>query len=87
MNKYDFNNRWSKYKRLKVVELLYTQNHAYFNLALSTGMRRGELLALNWSDIDFDNATLDINKSWVRAKSGEEYEFNKEQITKNYILN
>lgn len=74
MNKYDFNNRWSKYKKTKGSKnFLYTQNHAYFNLALSTGMRRGELVALNWSDIDFDNATLDINKSWVRAKSGEEY--------------
>ncbi len=71
MNKYDFNNRWSKYKKTKGSKnFLYTQNHAYFNLALSTGMRRGELLALNWSDIDFDNATLDINKSWIRAKSG-----------------
>ena len=29
-------------------------------------MRRGELLALNWSDIDFDNATLDITPHGLR---------------------
>jgi len=31
--------------------------------ALVTGLRRGELLALEWSDIDFVNKTININKS------------------------
>lgn len=32
-------------------------------LALTTGMRRGELLALRWSDIDFEKATLQVSRS------------------------
>lgn len=34
---------------------------AYF--AMYTGMRRGELLALTWNDIDLDNRTITVNKS------------------------
>ena len=32
-------------------------------IMLFSGVRRGELLALNWSDVDFRNKTLTINKS------------------------
>ena len=32
-------------------------------LAASTGLRRGELLALHWSDIDLDRATLRVTHS------------------------
>ena len=32
-------------------------------LDLATGLRQGELLALNWNDIDFENKTLNVNKS------------------------
>jgi integrase len=32
-------------------------------LALFTGMRRGEIIGLNWSDIDFDELTLSINRT------------------------
>ncbi|MDK4212310.1 site-specific integrase [Enterococcus mundtii] len=34
-----------------------------FHTLAYTGMRKGELLALNWSDIDFKNKTLSITKS------------------------
>lgn len=37
--------------------------YAFFYTALKTGMRRGELLALEWSDIDFKN-----NKIWVKRQ-------------------
>jgi integrase len=33
---------------------------------LATGCRFGEAIALTWSDIDFENATIDINKNYNR---------------------
>lgn len=32
--------------------------------AILTGMRYGEVAALTWDDIDFENQTININKSW-----------------------
>lgn len=40
---------------------------ALFVLALTTGMRRGEILALKWSDIDFQTKTLRIQRIFTRA--------------------
>lgn len=34
-----------------------------FNLAIYGGLRKGELLALEWSDIDFENNTVHVSKS------------------------
>ena len=36
-----------------------------FWLAANTGMRRSELLGLRWTDIDFDKATVSINRGLV----------------------
>ena len=35
----------------------------FFRLLAYSGMRKGECLALKWSDIDFKNKTININKS------------------------
>lgn len=40
-----------------------TAFHIAYVLALSTGMRIGEILALTWEDIDFENLTITITKS------------------------
>lgn len=40
-------------------------------LALNTGMRIGEILGLEWSDIDFDNRTIDVNKQWKEISNKE----------------
>jgi integrase len=41
-----------------------------FVTAASTGCRRGELLALEWQDIDFQTAMMTISKSLEQTKSG-----------------
>ena len=41
-----------------------------FYLELSTGLRRGELLALLWSDLDIENQTIRVNKQ-VMGRHGE----------------
>jgi integrase len=43
-------------------------NGELYELALRTGMRRGELLGLRWSDIDFDNQRLAIRRTLQRIK-------------------
>ena len=39
-----------------------------FLLDLSTGLRRGELLALQWSDLDLDAGTLSVTKQVYEVK-------------------
>lgn len=46
------------------------QYKVLFYLAIFGGFRRGELVALKWDDIDFDNCTVSINKSSARTKDG-----------------
>ena len=47
-------------------------HYRYFNefsLALETGMRIGEIIGLKWSDIDFMNRTIYVNRTLVYIKS------------------
>jgi integrase len=39
-------------------------------LALATGMRRGELLGVQWGDIDLDAATLRVERSLEETNAG-----------------
>lgn len=42
-----------------------------FALALSTGMRKGELLALQWQDIDLTSRELTVKRNLVRNEAGQ----------------
>ena len=44
--------------------------HPIVSLALATGMRRGELLALRWSDVDFTNSLVKVERSVDETKVG-----------------
>lgn len=44
--------------------------HALLTLAVTTGLRQGELLGLRWSDVDLSQATLTVSQtlSWIENK-------------------
>lgn len=44
---------------------------ALWRLAITTGMRRGELLGLRWQDVDFDRGALAIRHTLVRGAKGQ----------------
>jgi integrase len=44
-----------------------------FLLALTTGMRQGEILGLQWRDIDFANNTIHVQRTLTRIGDGETF--------------
>ena len=54
-------------KRLEVS----IQYQAYFTLALYSGFRRGEMIALVWDDVNFDENTVRICKATANLKEGQ----------------
>lgn len=49
----------------------HSELHAAWRVLAYTGMRRGELLALRWRDIDLDAATITVRRSagLIRVKA------------------
>ena len=47
-----------------------TREEGLFTMALTIGLRRGELLALRWSDVDLEKGTLQVNHSLERVRKG-----------------
>ncbi|UOG08784.1 hypothetical protein [Bacillus altitudinis] len=45
----------------------------YFLTTLIAGTRRGEGLALEWKDVDWDKGGLNISRSLPKTKNGEAY--------------
>ena len=56
----------------------------FIPVLMYTGMRMGELLALEWKDVDFDNRTITINKNVVSIKDNGSYKLLKQSDTKTY---
>ena len=53
---------------LKVVETHWPEYYAFFLCALRTGMRLGELLALQWGDIDLGSRFIEVRRNLVSGK-------------------
>src|SRR5262249_20294144 len=55
----------------KIVTILEALSGAHIfplvNLALATGMRRGELLALRWSDVNLDLGTIKVQRTLEKS--------------------
>ena len=69
----DEQNRFLTYLKAKKNDKFFTHQEYIFGLlAFSTGMRRGEMTALEWTDFDLDNKTLSITKSMTYTKGKEE---------------
>jgi integrase len=52
----------------RLLETVYGhRNYALYYLALSLGLRQGELLGLHWADINLDKRTLSVRKSKSKA--------------------
>jgi Site-specific recombinase XerD len=56
---------------------------ALFNTLYWTGLRKGEAFALNWNDIDFDNKTININKTLAYVQGKERYLTSPKNATSN----
>ena len=52
--------------------------------ALYTGMRKGEILGLQWNDINFERRSININKQLSRLKNYEDYEISKTKLQIQY---
>jgi len=55
-------------------------------LALTTGMRRGEILALRWRNIDFEKMTVRVVESLEQTKQGLRFKAPKTEKTRAIIL-
>lgn len=48
-----------------ILNVLPDQSRNYFQFAFLTGLRTSEMIALDWSDIDFDNQVVHVSRAWV----------------------
>lgn len=71
IEKSEFENFYSKEELNEFLEYvkedLELNSYTYFRLLAYSGARKSELLALKWSDIDFDTSTLNINKTLTKG--------------------
>jgi integrase len=61
------------------------QDHwgAIFALALATGMRPEEYLALQWKDVDFDKGVVTVQRALVRSRKGGGWTFTEPKTTRS----
>lgn len=77
VKKLSINNKKASFLTAKEVEKCldiaikyYPQYYSLLYTAIYTGLRQGELFALTWDDIDFENKTIIINKGFSKGELG-----------------
>ncbi|MED0676944.1 tyrosine-type recombinase/integrase [Aneurinibacillus thermoaerophilus] len=50
------------------------RHYIAFLLAITTGMRKGEILGLRWKDIDLEQGTLSVRQTFTRAEKGHDFQ-------------
>lgn len=88
-NKKPFTDFYSKEELNEFLQDAKKYNFRYFiffRLLAYSGMRKGECLALKWSDIDFKNNTVSINKSVTQGLNNRLYLSNGKTINSIRIL-
>ena len=85
-NKIDINCEKIRYITLEDFNkfIIYVDNLMWFtifNILYFTGMRKGELIALTWKDIDWENSQIIINKTYTDRTRDGQYKIT---TTKNY---
>lgn len=53
------------------IHRLPLQLKVYFTIALYSGFRRGEMIGLDWSAVNFENHTITVKQAVARTKEGE----------------
>lgn len=66
-----------------VDDILYK---TFFTLLYLTGCRKGEIFALNWQDIDFDNKTISITKNLTRKVKNKTYDITSTKTNTNRAI-
>ena len=58
---------------LRLLDAAEEPYRSLYRLAVYSGMRRGEILALRWSDVDLHRGRVHVRRTRGRVKDGEEY--------------
>jgi len=58
-------------EQLKIIEAINTESTTELLILtdMLTGLRKGEIIALTWNDIDFENLSIHVNKSITQFKN------------------
>ncbi len=57
-------------KLLQVAKERNDRNYALYYLAIVTGMRQGELLGLQWKNVDLEKGIIKVNQNLKRLPNG-----------------
>lgn len=78
-----------EYQAMELMSYLESEPLQYrvmITLLLYSGMRRGELCGLEWTDVDFDNCIVDINKSSLYTQNKGVYNDETKNVSSNRVI-